>query len=146
MHQSSITVWPPALTHQGIVSTRPLVVWCGIWPQDVSGRSVRSCRLQGRASMDWICCPHAHCCLAVDRGQHGHSDWSAAMQPHTQQTAIHCVFWHLSIRACINFFNDLSYSSSSVESGHPSERASISLGCQWPCRRITSVPSLDHFW
>uniref|UniRef100_A0A673HEL4 Caspase 10, apoptosis-related cysteine peptidase n=1 Tax=Sinocyclocheilus rhinocerous TaxID=307959 RepID=A0A673HEL4_9TELE len=40
---------------------------------------------------------------AVDRGQHGHPDWSAAMQPHTQQTVMHCV---------------LSYSSLSVGSDH----------------------------
>jgi len=54
----------------------------------------------------------------VDRGQHGHPDWSAAVQPHTQQTAMHCVFWHLSIRTSINFLSNLSYSSSSVGSDH----------------------------
>lgn len=26
--------------------------------------------------------------LAVDRGQYGHADWSAAMLPHTQQTDV----------------------------------------------------------
>ena len=41
--------------------------------------------------------------LAVDRGQHGHPDWSTAMQPHAQQTVMHFVFWHLSIRTSMNF-------------------------------------------
>ena len=54
--------------------------------------------------------------LAVDRGQRGHPDWCVAMQPHTQQTAMHCVFWHLSIRTSINFFSKLSNSRSSEES------------------------------
>ena len=39
--------------------------------------------------------------LAVDKGQRGHLDSSAAMQPHTQQTVMHCVFWHLSIRTSL---------------------------------------------
>lgn len=39
--------------------------------------------------------------LAVDRGQYGHTDWSAAMQPHSQKTVRH---WYLSIRTNINFF------------------------------------------
>uniref|UniRef100_A0A672RF70 Caspase-8-like n=1 Tax=Sinocyclocheilus grahami TaxID=75366 RepID=A0A672RF70_SINGR len=42
----------------------------------------------------------------LDRGQHGHPDWSAAMQPHTQQTVI------------INFLSSLSYNSLSVGSDH----------------------------
>ena len=28
----------------------------------------------------------------------GDPDWSAAIQPHMQQTAMHCAIWHLSIR------------------------------------------------
>ena len=55
---------------------------------------------------------------AVDRGQHGPPDWSVAMQPHTHQTVLHCVFWHLSIRT-----SNLSNSSSSVwldHAGQPS--------------------------
>ena len=28
----------------------------------------------------------------MDRGQHGHPDWSAVMQPHTQLTAMHTVY------------------------------------------------------
>ena len=43
----------------------------------------------------------------VDRGQHGHPDRSASLQPRTQQTTMDCVFWHLSIRT-----SDLSNSSS----------------------------------
>lgn len=43
----------------------------------------------------------------------------AAMQPHTQQTSVRCVFWQLfKIRTSINFFNYLSWSSKSVGSYH----------------------------
>lgn len=41
--------------------------------------------------------------------QHGHPDWSAAVEPNT-----HCVFRHISIRTSINFFSHLSKSNSSV--------------------------------
>lgn len=34
--------------------------------------------------------------LVVDIGQHEHSDRFVAMQPHAQQTVIHCVIWHIS--------------------------------------------------
>ena len=54
----------------------------------------------------------------VDRRQRGRPDWSAAVQPHTQQSAKHCVFWHLSIRTSINFFSNLSSNSLSVGSDH----------------------------
>ncbi len=44
------------------------------------------------------------------------------MQPHMQQSVMHCVFWHLSIRTSINFLSNLSYSSSvgSDHMGQPS--------------------------
>lgn len=34
----------------------------------------------------------------VNKDRDRHPDWSVALQPHTQQPVIHCVFWHLSIR------------------------------------------------
>lgn len=40
--------------------------------------------------------------LAVDRGQYGHTDWSAAMQPHSQKNCD--ALCNLSIRTNINFF------------------------------------------
>lgn len=54
----------------------------------------------------------------LNRCQHGHSECSVAMQPHAQQTATDCAFWHLSIRISINLFGNVSYSSSSVGSDH----------------------------
>lgn len=54
----------------------------------------------------------------MDRGQHGHPDWSVAVQPHNQQTVVLCVFLQLSIKTNVNFFSKLSYSSSSVGSHH----------------------------
>lgn len=42
------------------------------------------------------------------------SGWRGSAQPRTQQTAMLCVFWHLSTRTGINF-GDLNYSSSSVD-------------------------------
>ncbi len=74
----------------------------------------------------WCSCAYLLALSTVDRGQHGHPDWSAAMQPHTQQTAMHCVFWHLSTKTSINFLSNLSYCSSSIGSAcrltliHPS--------------------------
>lgn len=44
--------------------------------------------------------------------------WSAAMQPHIQQTAIHSVFWRLPVTTSINFIGNLSYSGSSAGSDH----------------------------
>lgn len=58
-------------------------------------------------------CP-LYALLAVDTGQHGQPDQSAGMQLHTQQTGMHCPFWHLSIETSINFFSSLSYRSFSV--------------------------------
>lgn len=52
---------------------------------------------------------------------HVRPDWSVAMQPYMQQTAMLCVFWHLCVRTSINFFSYLSYSSSSVGSNHTSQ-------------------------
>jgi len=76
---------------------------------------------------------------AVDRGQHGQHDWSAAMQPHTQQTVMHCVFWHLSIRTSINLLSNLSYSSSvgSDHTGQPSLPTCINE--PWPPMTLTPV-------
>lgn len=33
-------------------STKPLKVWCGIWHQDVSGRSFKSSKLPGESAVD----------------------------------------------------------------------------------------------
>ena len=60
---------------------------------------------------------------AVYRGQHGHPDWSVAMHSHKQQTAMHCVFWHFSMRTSIHYFSNMSKSSSyygSDSTGQPS--------------------------
>lgn len=43
------------LTSQGMNSTRPLKVYCGIWHQNVSSKSFKSCKLRGGASIDRIC-------------------------------------------------------------------------------------------
>ena len=55
---------------------------------------------------------------AEDRGQHWQSDRSAVSHPHTQQAAMHCVFWHLSIRTSINFFCNLCNSCFSMGSNN----------------------------
>jgi len=65
-----------ALTRRGMDSTRPLKVCCGIWQQDVSSRSFKSCKLRGGASMDRTCLfSTSHRCLIGFRsgefgGQH----------------------------------------------------------------------------
>ena len=82
--------------------------------QDLSSRPFKSCKLWGGASMDRTCLTHRRSTGL----RSGDPDWSAAMQPHMQQTAMHCVFWHLSIRTSINFFSNLSNSSLSVGSDH----------------------------
>lgn len=38
----------------------------------------------------------------MDRGQHGHPDWSVAVQPHNQQTVVLCVSLQLSIKTNVN--------------------------------------------
>ncbi|KAK3535361.1 hypothetical protein QTP70_010077 [Hemibagrus guttatus] len=45
-----------ALSHRDMDSTRSLKVCCGIWYQDASNRSFKSCKLRGRAfrNFDWI--------------------------------------------------------------------------------------------
>lgn len=35
--------------------------------------------------------------IALVWGQHEHSEWSASLQPHTQQASVPCVFWCLYI-------------------------------------------------
>lgn len=62
----------------------------------------------------WHSCPLWHGHLALDNGHHGHSDQSATTQPHTQQTMMHCVFWHISSMTSIMLFSSLSYSSTSL--------------------------------
>ena len=86
IHRSGITYWPPAkycagppfaaktaLTRWGMDSTRPLKVCCGIWHQDVSSRSFKSCMLQGGASMDWICLSSTshRCSIGLRSGEFG---------------------------------------------------------------------------
>lgn len=46
--------------------------------------------------------------LPLDSGQHGHPDWSAAIQPHVKDVEICCVFWCLSIRTIMNFYSSRS--------------------------------------
>lgn len=61
--------------------------------------------------------------LTVDSGHHGHSDWSVATQPHVQQSAIHCVLWHIPPVTIITIFSDVCHSRPSVKSdqmGQPS--------------------------
>ncbi len=98
-------------------------------------------------------CSRAHCWRFWRwTGQHGHPDWSAAMQPHTQQSAMHCVFWHLSIRTSFNF---LSYSSSFVISDHTGQ-PSLLLCISEPWTLMTLSPvhhcsflpwtTFDRYW
>ncbi|MCJ8742356.1 hypothetical protein PDJAM_G00081160 [Pangasius djambal] len=44
-----------SLTRQGMDSTTPLKVCCGIWHQAINSRSFKSCKLQAGASMDRTC-------------------------------------------------------------------------------------------
>lgn len=46
-----------SLTHRGMDPRTPLKMSCGIW--HVSNRSLKSCKLQGRSSMDWSCLSRA---------------------------------------------------------------------------------------
>lgn len=104
-------------------STRPLKVFCGIWHQDVSSRSFKSCKLRGGASIDLTCLsiPQTLDCMKI---------WGIRSQINTlnsdQATFFHysvvqwlcspihnkvpCTVWHLSIRTNTNF--------TSVESPH----------------------------
>ena len=67
-----------------------------------------------------------------------HPDWSLAIQPHMQQTVIHCVLWHLSIRTKINFFNNLSNRSVGADHlGQPSFPTCISE--PWPPMTLSPV-------
>lgn len=54
----------------------------------------------------------AHKCFDEER-----ADQSAATQTHTQQAAMHCLFWHLSIKASINFVSIFCNSNSSFVAG-----------------------------
>lgn len=45
-------------------------------------------------------------CRGMD--SNGLVGYSAAMQPHAQQTAMHCVLWHLFIKTSINLWSNLS--------------------------------------
>lgn len=52
----------------------------------------------------WCSC--AHCCHFLQWiFRHRHPDWSAALQPHRQQTPVHGVFWHLFIKTSITFLH-----------------------------------------
>ena len=76
---------------------------------------------------------------AEDKGQNGHPDW---MQPHTQQTVMRCVFWHLSIRTNMNSFSNLSNSSSSVGLDHTGQ-PSLLMCINEPWPPMTLSP--DHY-
>lgn len=54
--------------------------------------------------------------MVVDRGEHGYSVGFTAIQPNSQQSAMYCGFWHLSILTSINFYSNLHYSRCSVGS------------------------------
>ena len=51
----------------------PLKVCCGIWHQDVSSRSFKSCKLRGGASVDWTCltCTSHRCSIGLRSGKFG---------------------------------------------------------------------------
>lgn len=69
----------------------------------------------------------------VDRGQHGHPDWSAALQSHVQQTVIRCVFEH----------------STPVGSDHKGQSSlPTCISELWPSMTLLLVDhcSSDHFW
>ena len=126
--------------------------WCGHpsvgrwWPQSPARGSLGCQQVYYLFPSHILYCIHRS---AITLRQHGHPDRSAATQPHTQRTAMHCVFWHLSIGTSINFFSNLSSSSSSIGSdntGQPSLPTCINEPWVWPCRRFTGFPSLDHFW
>ena len=58
----------------------------------------------------------------------------------TQQTAMHCVFGHLSIRTSINFYSNLSNSSSSVGSDHMGQRSLLlCISESWPPMTLLPV-------
>lgn len=87
---------------------------------------------------------------AVDRGQDGHPERFAAMQPYMQQTVMYCVSWRLSIRTGINSFSNLSKTTCQLDrTTHASlclPHAPLIHGHQWPCHRFTNVPSSDRYW
>ena len=62
-----------AQTHRGTESTRPLKMCCGIWHQDVSSRSFKSCKLWGGASIDRTCLSSAshRCSIGLRSGEFG---------------------------------------------------------------------------
>ena len=61
------------LTCQSTESIRPLKVCCGIWHQDVSSRSFKSCKLQGGASVDltFLSSTSHRCLIGLRSGEFG---------------------------------------------------------------------------
>ncbi|KAG9351058.1 hypothetical protein JZ751_024948 [Albula glossodonta] len=64
------------LKRRGMASTRPLKVCGGIWHQDISSRSFKSCKMRGGASMDRTCLssPSHRCSIGLRSGEFG-MDW-----------------------------------------------------------------------
>lgn len=67
---------------------------------------------------------------------------------HLNWSVMHCVFWRLSIRTCINFIVSVSCSSwpmgQNTQASHLSPCAS--LGRRWPCYWFITGPSSGRFW
>lgn len=80
LHQSGTTFWPPAKYCVG---------------PPFAARTALTCLLLPPVPILMLTCPLL-VFLALHSGQHGRSDWSPAVHPHTQKTLIHCLFWHLS--------------------------------------------------
>lgn len=77
--------------------------------------------------------------IAVHSGQHGHPDWSAAMQPHMQQTAVYCAY---------SFLSEPALTSSAIWARVIcllDQTTQTSLHSP-PCCQLTTVPFLHHFW
>lgn len=74
------------------------------------------------------------------------TDQSVVIHPHMLQTAMHCVFWHISIVACIHFSVVAFPWNCTGQAGLWSPHTSVSLGHPRACHQYTSCPTLDHFW
>lgn len=88
-----------------------------------------------------ITASHAH--MSIDSAFSGGQEltWELWLM---QEDAMHCVAWHLSVRARNIFFSNLWYSSSCLGSIFHSIHASMSLWCPSFCQQFTVCPSLDH--
>lgn len=83
----------------------------------------------------------AHVPIVGAFGSRQGTDCSVAMQHHTQEVAMLCVSWHLSIRTGLKAFSNLiaHLLDLTIRASLHSPRASLSHGCPWLCRLFTAV-------